>query len=524
MRTKNGIAILMYLMASSSIAFAQQIRLNVLDFGASNDAQVLSTTSIQLAIDSCYRIGGGVVQIPEGEFMTGTIVLKDNVTLLLDSGATLHASPNLQDYKAPLQDAVRPTLIYANGAENIGISGKGEIQGDAKRTYEELRKVDRNIKDITENAKAAGVEMKRYYASSPNVALVVITNCRNVQIEGVSIFESSFWSLLLFHNQDVVVRDVKISTSLEKGVNSDGLDINSCSNVNVENCEIRTGDDAIVLKTWDEVPCENITIANCELSSSSTALKIGTETKGDIRHIQFTNCKILDANRGMSIVVRDGANVEDVTFSNIEVNCSRRHFNWWGNGDPIWIVLSRRGKNSVLGLIKNVTFENIRATGMGTSRIETSDEAVLENIRLINVGISMRAENYLDKRSSHALVIENAKEVELSNVHIDWAIDETEPKWASALVMKNVEGFSLVNFNGRQGLLESDIAAIHLENVRRGRIQNATTTSGTQTFISITGKETTDLKMSNIDKAGNAKQALIIDDSVLNRDQIECCE
>ncbi|MCO4807488.1 MAG: right-handed parallel beta-helix repeat-containing protein [Flavobacteriales bacterium] len=524
MRNKPVIGIVICLLAFSTLGWSQQMRLNVLNFGANNLAQTLSTISIQNTIDSCYRMGGGIVHLPAGDYMSGTLVLKDNVTLLLDSGAILHASPNLQDYRAPLQDAVRPTLIYANGAKNIGISGKGTIQGDAKRTYEPLRKVDRQIAKITESAKAAGVEMKRFYATSPDVALVVITNCSNVRVEGVSLVESSFWSLLLFHTQDIEIRDIHIRTSLEKGVNSDGLDINSCSNVNVSDCVIRTGDDAIALKSWDKVPCENVKISNCELSSSSTALKIGTETQGDIKHVQFTNCKILDANRGMSIVVRDGANVEDVRFSNIEVTCTRRHFNWWGNADPIWISLSRRAAHIPLGSIKDVTFENIRASGMGTSKIETSEESGIENIRLINVQLDMHAENYLDKRSTDALVIQNVKDVELTNLRVDWAIDETEPKWGSALVLKKVDGFLIRNFTGRQGLIDSDIAAIQLENAKRGSIQNATASPGARTFISLSGLESSDIKMSRIDKAGNSTQPFIMDDSVLNRDQIECCE
>ena len=94
----------------------------------------------------------------------------------------------------------------------------------------------------------------------------------------------------------------------------------------------------------------------------------------------------------------------------------------------------------------------------------------------------------------------------------------------SALVLKKVDGFLIRNFTGRQGLIDSDIAAIQLENAKRGSIQNATASPGARTFISLSGLESSDIKMSRIDKAGNSTQPFIMDDSVLNRDQIECCE
>ena len=100
---------------------------NVLSFGATHDTTIVSTKPIQAAIDSCYRQGGGTVFFPAGNYISGTIILKDNVVLHLEAEATLYASRNIDDYRAPLQDATRPVFIYANGAKNIGVKGQGEI-------------------------------------------------------------------------------------------------------------------------------------------------------------------------------------------------------------------------------------------------------------------------------------------------------------------------------------------------------------------------------------------------------------
>ena len=91
---------------------------------------------------------------------------------------------------------------------------------------------------------------------------------------------------------------MSVYSSLEKGVNADGLDINSCQKVRIKNCTIETGDDAIVLKTRYSDPCKNVIVSNCTLSSSSTALKIGTESRGDFEDIVFENCKVLNSKSG----------------------------------------------------------------------------------------------------------------------------------------------------------------------------------------------------------------------------------
>ena len=157
--------------------------------------------------------------------------------------------------------------------------------------------------------------------------------------------------------QDIEIIDVKINTSLEKGVNADGIDIKSCRNVNISNCRVFTGDDAIVLKTRYEDPCENVVVKNCVLASSSTALKLGTESHGDIRNIRFENCQIENSNRGLSIVLREGGMAENVVFSNISIECSRRHFNWWGNADPILILVTKKSNQSKISSVRGVLFE-----------------------------------------------------------------------------------------------------------------------------------------------------------------------
>ena len=464
-------SILLCLLLHGTIAFGSHYY-NVKDHGARGDTTQSATSAIQQTIDACFLAGGGVVYFPPGEYLSGTIVLKDNVTLHLEAGAILFASRKENDY-VPVEHYPWPAFIYAYQARNIGISGKGTIHGQAERVYEDLKAVDAFIDTITENARSAGVEMKMYYRVLPYPYMVFFNDCENITITDVSMIESQHWTCHVFNCTRVFIRGVYIHSSLEQGVNADGLAINACQDVMVSDCKIVTGDDGIVLKSGfhRKQACENITVTNCVISSSSTALKIGTETWGDFRHIVFSNCVIRNSNRGLSIVVRDGGSISDVIFSNITIECNRRHFNWWGNADPIYILLKNRPGSLGTGSIRNILFENIIAHGRGTSRIESHEGFGIENIRLHNVQFFMSEEDYLDKRADHCFYANSVRGLQLDDVSVKWDEHRTEPKWASALFIQNVDDLVIRDFRGRQGLIGSNHPVIRLRNVANPRIE-----------------------------------------------------
>lgn len=495
--------------------------IDVMDFGAIADSHHVSTQAIQSSIDHCFEQGGGTVYFPPGNYKSGTIVLKENVWLHFDSGATLYASRDINDYRMPLQDATRPILVYANGAKNIGISGKGTIHGNAKRIYADLKKVDTFIANITENARNAGVEMKQYYAVPPDVGMILFFNCVNVQFKDISMVESSFWTLHLIKCNQVSIKSIRINSSLEKGVNSDGIDINSSQDVEISNCNISTGDDAIALKTRYFEPCENIVVSNCVLSSSSTALKLGTESRGDFRNIIFRNCVIQNSNRGLSIVVREGALVENVLFSNITIECQRRHFNWWGNADPIWVCVTKKVPESKVGYIKNVTFENIVAIGMGTSKIESTEGMRIENIQLINVQLSMNQESLPDKRASHAFEFNHVVGLKLSNLVVKWDAKHNEENWKSAIYASQVKNLNIHNFVGSQGLTDSKNPVIELHSVQNSSLINCEPTHRALEMVRITGEDSENISLERIDSAAKTQSKVSIDDDVRNKSSIK---
>jgi hypothetical protein len=253
---------------------------------------------------------------------------------------------------------------------------------------------------------------------------------------------------------------------------------------------------------------ENVTVTNCVVTSSSTALKIGTETSGDFRHIIFSNCVVRNSNRGLSIVVRDGSTVSDVLFSDITVECSRRHFNWWGDADPIWLVVTKRRDRSRVGKIENVRFNNILATGRGTSRIESRVGRNIEGVSLNNVSIHMIPEDAIDKRADHAIEVTNVDDLNIENLQISWSTDSTEAKWKNALYLNDVHGFELDGFRGRQGLLGNEDAAIHLHQVTDAFISEAEGSEGAGTLIHVSGADSDGILIERSDRRGKAESLL----------------
>lgn len=429
------------------------------------------TQGIQDAIDACSAKGGGIADVPPGTYITGPLWLKDNVELHLERGATISLSQNPADWPAG-----SIALINSHGAKNIAITGPGTIDGNARYEYAPMRGIDVEIASEIENARKSGVEMKRYYRVGVQKFLVVLQDSRNVRIDGVRLVNSPLWTLRLQDCDQVWIRDAYIHSSLEKGVNADGVDIVSTSNVLISDSIITTGDDSICLKSepLDEHaaantpvrPTENVTVSNSILSSSSTAMVIGTETYADIRHVLFSNIIVRDSNRVFGINVQDGATVSDVRFENITFELNRRHWNWWGDADVFKFVLKKRTPESRLGRIENVTIDGAQGTARGTSRIAGYADRPLKNMTIENLRVTMLPENKPDKRASDAMTIDGVQGLTLRNIHVDWDKKSPEPSWGSALVLRNIDDLELTGFHGRAGSENPSTPAIRKEHVK----------------------------------------------------------
>lgn len=423
--------------------------------------------AVQAALDACAAQGGGVAYLPPGRYVSGPLWLKDNVELRLEAGATVVLSTDRKDWPTGA-----PALVNARGAKHIAITGHGTFDGNAQWEYRPVSGADPEIKWEQENAEHAGVEMKRYYRTGEvQKRLFLLRDCEDVRLEGVTILNAPLWNVHLQDCNRVWVRGIYLYSDLERGVNSDGIDIVSSSNVLISDSIICTADDAICLKTsagdrrgTEHVrPTENITVNNCILTSSSTPMMIGTETHADIRHVLFSNIVVRNSNKVFGINVQDGAEVSDVRLVNVTFDTSRRHWNWWGSAEVMKFVLKKRTPQSRLGRIRDITVDGAQGTARGTSLVAGHAERKLENITIANLRVKMLAENLPDKRATQALVFQDIEELTLRNVAVSWDREKPEPKWGSALVLRAVSNLMLQDFQGQAAT--PDAPAVLKENV-----------------------------------------------------------
>lgn len=309
-------------------------------FGATGDGVVLDTPALQATIDACNEGGGGTVVVPAGRYLTGTLTLKNGVTIELSKGAVLAGSTKLEHYPRHKAGFASYTdnytvcsLIYAENARDIAVRGEGAIDG--------------------QGAAFSGEYKQRPY-------LLHFVTCEGVTLDGITLRDGAMWTVHVLACNRVAIQDVTIRSRCNK--NNDGLDIDSSSNVRVSDCDISSGDDAIVFKSTSARPCVNATVSNCVLSSACNALKMGTESNGGFQNIAIANCAIYDTRlSGIALEVVDGGVMDGIAISNIAM-CDV--------GGPIFIRLGDRGRpyqdgldRPGVGRLRNVSISHVLATG-----------------------------------------------------------------------------------------------------------------------------------------------------------------
>lgn len=448
-----------------SVTYANQSNIfNVKDFGAVADTTILSTEAIQKAIDACTTQGGGKVIVPAGDYLTSTIILRNNVNLHLDPGATLYASRRVSDFKnskvkiGASDISEIEVVLFARGQKNISITGNGRLHCQAVREQYHRESQVVITDSVTgreiDNAIKYGADYRTKYRKVPPCpGAINFTGCTNVHIRDIEVIESSFWSVHLQWCNRVFVNGIHIQSDSANGVNSDGLDIDGCSHVIISNCRIDTGDDALCLKTTRQgnltKPCREITVTNCILTSSSAALKLGTESHADFENITITNCIINNANRGLNMIIRDGGNVRNVMFSNIIINTVRKATFWWGNGDVVWFTTQKRGNVPSAGKIKNVTFNHIIAHGQNGVRLEGFD-TTMSNIRFNDFQLFMEPEDAKDKRARNGFLFYGIDQLLMVDCAVVWNKENPEKAWESAYYFEKVNDLNLVRALGEQ--------------------------------------------------------------------------
>jgi polygalacturonase len=385
-------------------------------FGAKDDGKTVNTSAIQKAIDACHEAGGGKVVIPPGEFVSGTIILKSGVNLYLEQGARLMGSLDTADYRI---GGRRHGLIYAYQAKGISISGEGEIDG--RGTSFHIAERSHMGQDFDRNVTRQGMNYMPAapvpsdgpigYDTRPGM-MVLLLQCEQVAIKDVTFRDSPVWTFRIADCDDIIVTGISIHNNLLIP-NSDGIHCTTSRNVRISDCDIRAGDDAIIVTGFGtnvEVGgdlnirldytarefgnktgyAENVTVTNCILQSRSAGIRVGYGVN-PIRNCVFSNLVIYESNRGLGVFSRDAGSIENILFSNITIQNRLHSGHWWGNGEPIHVSAIKQDPEIPAGPVQNIRFKNIIAESESGIVIYGTEQSPVMNVLLEHVSIQMKA-------------------------------------------------------------------------------------------------------------------------------------
>ena len=443
------------------------------DFGAKADGRTLNTASLQAAIDFISSNGGGRLLLKGGDFVSGTIYLKSDVTIHIEEGSRLLGSLNPWDYVRD-PDAKWTSFIFSIRQKNIGITGGGEIncRGFLVATkgvdYCHLGLIDDPLKldRLQEGKRPENIHFFK---------------CENITVTGITLRDPASWNQQYDKCRNILVDGVKVDA--KSYWNNDGIDIVDCSDVVIRNCDFDAADDVYCFKSHSkDGVSENILVENCRGRSSANGIKFGTYTLGKFKHFRFKNMYIYDTYRSaITIATVDGASIEDVEIDGLKSIHT---------GNPIFIRTGSRrpGDNPYMKdiVIKNVYAEvpfdkpdagynyegpvedlprNVCASGIQGIPGMPIQNLTLENIEIVYPG---KADANYAYRGSSKAELEAIPELEKS--YPEFSNWKELPAWgfyirhAEGITLKNVK-ITVADVDYRPAIVADDVDGLTFQNV-----------------------------------------------------------
>jgi polygalacturonase len=335
---------------------------NIIKYGAVPNGITLNTESINAAINACSAKGGGVVLIPQGLWLSGPIVLKNNVNLHINRAALVQFTDDKNQYKLikgnyeghPAMRNESP--LSGTNLENIAITGEGIFDGNGqvwraigkeRITESEWRQLVASGGVVSSDGKAwypsesyvKGLKTKNAGVIEPGKALrdyedvkdffrpnlLVLTNCKTVLLQGATFQNSPAWCLHPLMCENLTVRNVHVKNPWN-AQNGDGIDVESCKNVLIENSVFACGDDGLCMKSGRDaegrkrgMPTENVIIRNCTVYAAHGGFVVGSEMSGGVRNIYVSNCTFDGSDIGLRFKTTRGRGgvVENIFIDSI---------------------------------------------------------------------------------------------------------------------------------------------------------------------------------------------------------------
>jgi len=357
-------------------------------FGVKSNGTTMNTTSIQKGIDYISANGGGRLVFYVGRYLTGTIYLKSNVTIQLEEGAILVGSVNPLDYE---QNFNWTALIFALDQKNIGITGKGVVDGQGFQ-------VANNLVDLIHK----GVISDPLKYDRPRETIrpqnIYFRGCRNITIKGILLKDPGSWNQQYDQCRNLVVDGISVDS--KSYWNNDGIDIVDCDSVSVTNSYFDAADDGICLKSHSrDFICQNVYVHNNTIRTSANGIKFGTVGHGGFRNIRIIKNLVFDTYRSaITFAAVDGGIVENIVVDSL------RSIN---TGNVIFLRIGERQAGRK-GKMNNILISNVYAEVPATkpdagynyegpvedlprnispSSIVGMPDAMIENVTLKNIEI-----------------------------------------------------------------------------------------------------------------------------------------
>lgn len=387
-------------------------------FGASGDAD--ARPAILAAIEAAAQDGGGRVLVPTGTWRSeGPLVLQSRIELHLAEGARLLFSPEPEDYLPVVKTRWEGTevysfspLIYASNVEDVAITGKGVIDGNADSQFLPwYKKAGKDMQKLREMG-AGGVPVEeRVFGEGTFLRppLVQFFRAERVLLENYTALNSPFWINHLVYTEDATVRGLRVESHFP---NNDGIDIESSSNILVENNRLRTGDDSVVVKSGRDldgrtigIPSERIVVRNNDMGGED-GIALGSEMSGGIRDVFFIDNilrKGKSAFRFKANLDRGGL-VENIHLRNLQVESFDNLF---------WFQLNYPGELGGFfpSTYRDIVFENIQVREVDTFlEVHAPAAAPLQNVQFRNISV---------EKVTTPLVVENAVNLTFEKVKLD---------------------------------------------------------------------------------------------------------
>ncbi len=408
------------LLAGISPAEAQTNAFDVRKFGATGDGATLDTAAIQAALDACGKAGGGIVELPAGNYLSKPIFLRSQTTFQLDAGATLQA----RDEHADFLDADGVTLAFVNGKNlaDVTISGTGIIDGAGARWWEPVRA-----------AKRTGA---RETVRRPR--LIVLSNCRNLVVRDVTLQNSPSFHLVPVECENVTITNVTIQAPADSP-NTDAMDPSACRHVLITKCHVSVGDDNIAIKSGHAVAgraaaCEDFVVSNCTFLRGH-GLSIGSETAGGVKNMLVTNCTFDGTTSGIRIKTsrEKGGTVEDLVYRDITMTNVTIPINITCYYPKVPATDTAQPVTRTTPVYRNIRIENLTAYGPKSAGFivglpeKVITDVTLENVHLFtDTGLLVRNATGIHFKNS-TITVANQPEIKVENAQVDGLPEANHP-------------------------------------------------------------------------------------------------